>query len=101
MSPTSKPSAVSGLRRGIGTTRTEPDSSASQPPVPSAPPRPAKPVRFTLDLDERQHTDLKRFAIETGPGTGGSKVIRALLEELQDDPELAQRVRARIWSAKS
>ena len=63
------------------------------------PPRPPKPVRFTLDLEQPLHQFLKTFAAETGPGVGGARVLRALLEELRDDA-VAARVRARIWAER-
>ena len=63
------------------------------------PPRPAKPVRFTLDLDQERHTFLKQFAIECGAGVGGAQVMRALLDELREGSNLPMRVKARIRSA--
>jgi hypothetical protein len=66
------------------------------PPRPDLPPRPPKPVRFTLDLDQERHAFLKRFALECGPGVGGAQVMRALLDELAEGANLPMRVRARI-----
>jgi hypothetical protein len=59
-----------------------------------------KPVRFTLDLDPEPHQLIKVFAAESDRKVGGAEVLRALLAELQDDPDLAIRVRTRIWAAK-
>jgi hypothetical protein len=59
-----------------------------------------KPARFTLDLEQAQHQFLKTYAAQTGPDVGAAQVLRALLEELQADPDLAARVRARIWQRK-
>ena len=114
MSPTKKPSQVDGLRRGVGTTpapaaalpswhgknvseMTETEIQAMAGAAPAGPPaRPEKPVRFTLDLDQAQHTFLKTWAAHRG--VGGAQVLRALLQELEDDPDLAIRIRARAQS---
>jgi hypothetical protein len=98
---TKRPSAVAGLRRGVSATQDEPTGSAPPARTEIAPPqRPEKPVRFTLDLDQAHHTFLKGFAVECGAGTGGAQVLRALLDELQEGPNLSARVKARIWAAK-
>jgi len=101
MSPTKRPSAVSGLQRGLGASQAEP--AASPPSGEASPPRrprPEKPVRFTLDLDQERHAFLKQFALECGAGVGGSQVLRALIDELREGSNLPVRVRARIWGAK-
>lgn len=115
MSPTKKPSAVTGLRRGVAVPQVRSDESIGRPedigrlaPNPyleadlrnAPPPRPPKPVRVTLDLDEDRHAFLKRFAADSGPGVGSARVLRALLDELAEDPDLAARVRTRIWAEK-
>ena len=116
MSATKRPGAVDGLRRGVGTTparhltvRSD-DSIGRQEDIgthPDANPyleadrrnaRPPKPVRFTLDLDQAQHTFLKTWAAHRG--VGGAQVMRALLQELEDDPDLAIRIRTRAQAAK-
>lgn len=102
MSATKRPSAVDSLRRGVGTaskTEPAPASSAPTPVAAVSPPRPEKPVRFTLDLDPERHTFLKAFALECGPGVGGAQVMRALLDELREGSNLPIRVKARIWAA--
>jgi hypothetical protein len=107
---TKRPSAVSGLRRGVGTTQAGPaitggggsgtaESGGARPSPPPPPPRPEKPVRFTLDLDQDRHAFLKTFALECGPGVGGAQVLRALLDELREGSNLPVRVKARIWAA--
>jgi hypothetical protein len=116
VSPTKKPSAVSGLRRGIGSVpaaAAQPGiAPAAQPkPAPAGgavpPPRPEKPIRFTLDLDRGRHQYLKNFTFELsavlGPGRaiGGAEVLRALIDELQSDAALAQRVQWRIWKGRT
>jgi hypothetical protein len=97
-----KPSTIAGLRRGIGTTATPaadhpgpPDVPANGSATPDRRPRKEKPVRFTLDLDRQQHRFLKEQAV--GIDADASQVLRALLDELRDDPALATRVRDRIW----
>jgi hypothetical protein len=100
VSTTKRPSAVSGLRRGVDAVQAEPGLPVSAPPGPAEagrPPRPPKDVRFTLDLAEDRHAFLKRFAEESGAGVRASQVMRALLEELEADQDLAARVRSRIW----
>jgi hypothetical protein len=103
MSPVKKPSTVAGLRRGLSTgPQAEPESvaRATDPADVVPPPRPEKPVRFTLDLDQERHAFLKAFALECGTGVGGAQVMRALLDELREGAGLPMRVRARIWAAK-
>lgn len=58
-------------------------------------PRPAKPIRFTLDLAADLHRFLKRFAADAE--VDAARVMRVLLTQLRDDPELAARVRAKVW----
>ncbi len=53
-----------------------------------------KPVRITVDLDTERHRRLKQYALDAG--TRGAPVVRALLDELDEDPELSARVRARL-----
>lgn len=100
MSPTKRPSTVTGLRRGVGTVpAVQSDDGIGRPENIGtlAPPRPEKPVRITLDLDQATHRALRQFAADTGPGVSAAKVLRALLAELDEGPNLAARVRARIW----
>jgi hypothetical protein len=119
MSPVRRPSTVSSLRSAAeggpsaaATVVDEPEPQAqvepeaqpqpqTQPeavPAPGPPPRPPKPVRFTLDLSHSQHGFLKRFALEAE--VDASKVMRVLLDQLQSDPELAQRVREAAWTVQ-
>ena len=108
MSPTGRPSKVSGLRRGIAS---PPDERApfsedlkefssavkaqQETARPPRRPRPEKPVRFTLDLDRTRHTYLKEYAAQIE--ASASEIIRELLDEMQADDDLRARVRARIW----
>lgn len=41
---------------------------------------------------------LRTFADQSGAGVRASQVIRALLDELETDPDLA--TRTRVWAAK-
>jgi uncharacterized protein (UPF0147 family) len=109
-----KPNAISGLRRGLGQAAehvpmTDDEAAAFIEGTTPAqvrvremlkPPRPPKDVRFTLDLSEDRHAFLKRFAEESGAGVRASQVMRALLDELAEGPNLAARVRSRIWAAR-
>jgi hypothetical protein len=52
-----------------------------------------KPVRFSLDLDRSTHRYLKRFVLDCD--TDASRVMRALLAEMQADDDLADKVRGR------
>jgi hypothetical protein len=96
-----KPSTIAGLRRGIGTSKitenvdviNESDDLGRR--APDQRPRKEKPVRFTLDLDRDRHRFLKQHAVSLD--ADASQVLRALLDELRDDPALAGRVRDRIW----
>jgi hypothetical protein len=98
VSPTKRASGVPGLRSAIEGGR--PMAAVQPASVPDAvpharPPRPEKPVRFTLDLSRDQHRFLKEFALDTE--ADASVIMRALLTQLRDDPDLAQRVQAGIW----
>lgn len=56
--------------------------------------RPEKPVRITVDLDAERHRFLRDYAFREE--TKGTAVIRALLDELQEDPGLSDRVGERL-----
>jgi hypothetical protein len=103
MSPMSRPSKVDALKRGVGTAASKSKVGEHDVPLPAAAevpqrPRPEKPVRFTLDLDREHHRFLKTYTTEI-EARGAAEVMRALLDELRDDTELAARVRARVWQA--
>jgi hypothetical protein len=50
--------------------------------------------RMTLDLARDQHRFIKRFAVDAD--TDASSVLRTLLNLLEEDSELAERVVARL-----
>ena len=59
------------------------------------PPRPPKPIRFTLDLNRADHGYLKEFALAAE--VDAARIMRALIDELRSDKELAQRIREKVW----
>ena len=59
------------------------------------PTRPPKPIRFTLDLNRADHGYLKEFALAAE--VDAARIMRALIDELRSDKELAQRIREKVW----
>lgn len=61
---------------------------------------PEATVRSTLDLPTSRHAELLRAAVDAGVEVGWSvrpqHVLRAMFDELIDDPEAMDRVRERI-----
>lgn len=94
MSPTGRASTVPGLRAAVEAGG-PPQPATEKPEMGETPyPRPPKPIRFTLDLDRAQHRFLKMFALDAD--VGASQIMRALLDELRDNPTVAARVRAAV-----
>jgi hypothetical protein len=103
MSPVRRASTVASLRNAVGAVADEMASVGSSTPelaaVPAQlPPRPEKRVRFTLDLERDQHRFLKRFSLDAE--ADAARVMRALLDQLQQDSELANRIRGVVWQAE-
>jgi hypothetical protein len=101
MSPVKRITPVDSMRRAADRTPETreqlTDLPAEVPAVPpSKRPKPPKPTRFTLDLDAARHRFLKDYAQEA-EAKGAADVLRALLDELRADPDLAARVRTRVW----
>jgi len=57
-------------------------------------PNPERLVRVSVDLPRSRHKFLRDFAYDAE--TDGMSVMRGLLEELTEDPELAARLRDRL-----
>jgi hypothetical protein len=70
------------------------DSAGKQKRSRRAVPTPADTIRFSLDLDRAEHQQMKLFAIEQG--TQASVIGRILVEMLNADPQIADRVAARL-----
>ena len=85
---------------GRGSPRQQAEEYGSEAPpaaaVSEAPERKQKTVRLTVDLDASRHRRLKAFAF--GEDAKNTEVMRALLDELDADPELAERIRQRLAS---
>jgi hypothetical protein len=107
VSPTKRASTVANLRNAVAAggpqaatlpapVVPEAAASAESGNRPGPPPRPPKPIRFTLDLNKDRHTLLKRFAADAEVDC--STVMRILLDHLHSDEQLAQRVREAAWA---
>ena len=93
MSPVRRASSVPNLRSAVeGAPQPVPEPEPEQI---KRPPRPVKPVRFTLDLAPELHMVLKRFALDAE--VDAAVVMRAMIVMLRDDPALAAQVRDRVW----
>lgn len=81
-------------------TRLDPGEATPAPSRPGPAPR-VKDVRITVDLPPARHRWLRRWCADTAeelekPLVHASDVVRALLAELDADPDLAGRVRDRL-----
>lgn len=90
MSPTKRPSAVEGMRRGVGSSHAE--AGQATPPNPyleadlrNAPPaRPPKPVRVTLNIPPELYRELRKWTNSAADEIGAPQVsqqdaMRAML----------------------
>ena len=87
-----------GRRGKVGRTLRS-GSPVSQDTTPSgneAPKPKTKTVRYTVDLDPELHRVLKLCALDAQ--IKGAEVVRALLEELRDNPELVETMLDRMRS---
>lgn len=92
MSPTKRPSAVDGLRRGVGTV---PAASANQAAaVPDPAPAGAEPkARVTLNLPASMYRDIERWTTEAAgtlgvPRVGIQDAMRAMLQAVVLDKSI-------------
>jgi hypothetical protein len=67
---------------------------AAVPDVQPARSRAETPARFTVELPRTQHRFVKRFALDAD--TDASTVTRALLNLLETDHQVAERIRAMV-----
>lgn len=87
--------AIERMRRAADRKRTTSPAAVPAPAVERPANAPAgKPTRITLDLDAARYRVLRVRAAELG--TKQAAVLRALLDELDADPDLAARVADRI-----
>ena len=87
--------AIARMRR-VADKRASAPSPAGPEPMAERPAAPTtgKPTRITLDLDADRYRVLRVRAAELG--TKQAALLRALLDELDADPDLAARVAQRI-----
>lgn len=87
---------TSKLQRAIdrGSPRSQTEDSADNTAAPEEQRRPVKPVRITVDLSSSQHRFLREYCLNTG--TKGTSVLRGLLTELSEDPELRSKLTQRL-----
>lgn len=90
MSGLKRPSSVAGLQAAVASGRHAPPLDA---PAAKVTPE-GKPVRITLDVERPKHRYLRQFAFDCDSDM--QRVLRALIDEMQGDQELADRVRARV-----
>lgn len=86
------------LARALGrqSSAGEDEAVAAAPPIP---PR-VTPVRITVDLEPDLHKRLKLWAVEAGDSKL-AEVVRVLVEEMLDDPNLAELVHRKVLTRKA
>lgn len=80
------------ISRTEGPPRETPAAEEKREPVPG--PTEEKLVRLSVDVPRSKHRFLRVLAAQEG--VSGMAVVRALIDELQDDEGLAERVRERL-----
>ena len=90
MSPTKRPSAVAGLKRGLGGGQAAPAAPPS--PTLSTPNGRVKPVRVTLDLDPETYAALNQWlgtaASEVGAPVSKARALRAMIRAVGLDKSI-------------
>lgn len=91
MSPTKRPSAVAGLKRGLSGGQAEPAETIVRATDNALPTR-TKPVRVTLDLDQETYTALNQWlgsaAAEVGAPVSKAKALRAMIRAVSLDKSI-------------
>lgn len=89
-----QPKSIAVVVPEAGESGTPPPVSAEPTLVPTLTPSPAKAraktVRYTVDLEPKQHKFLKRFALNAE--VDSSVVVRELLRRLEQDKQLSNAV---------
>lgn len=92
MSPTKRPSAVAGLKRGLGGGQAEAQQETSNPSHGRDLPTRTKPVRVTLDLDQETYTALNQWlgsaAAEVGAPVSKARALRAMIRAVSLDKSI-------------
>jgi len=79
---------------GRGSRQVQDGAGETAPDTPTRPARREGTKRITVDLPRDEHKFLRDYAYDND--TDGMRVVRALLAELRDDPELSGRVLDRL-----
>lgn len=99
MSPTSRPSTVAGLRRGVSA---PPAAQPAEPdPAPVLRTPPAKPARITLNLPPEMRRDLDAWATSAAAAIDAPTVpvqdaLRAMIRAVVEDQAAAAAVLAQL-----
>lgn len=91
MSPTKRPSAVAGLKRGLSGGQAEAVAPEIRTRGSDLPVR-TKPVRVTLDLDQETYTALNQWlgsaAAEVGAPVSKARALRAMIRAVSLDKSI-------------
>lgn len=96
----SAPKSSAGRFRAVGASRRR-DAETGQAPQRGATARRTRPVRITVDLDPADYRTMRRVVDELAdatdiPALPHSRMWRAVLAELAEDPALMEALAARI-----